>query len=115
LAYELDGAHDKQQPDALVFVTAPEQVAGVVRVAREHGLPVTARGAGTGLSGGAVASQRGIVVLTPRMNRILEVDVENRTALVEPGLVNVELSNSVSSTGLFYAPDPSSQKSCTLG
>ncbi|HLG71300.1 MAG TPA: FAD-linked oxidase C-terminal domain-containing protein [Chloroflexota bacterium] len=115
LAYELDGAHDKQQPDALVFVTEPEQVASIVRVARKYGLPVTARGAGTGLSGGAVASQRGIVVLTPRMSRILKVDLENRTALVEPGLVNVELSNSLSSQGVFYAPDPSSQKSCTLG
>jgi glycolate oxidase len=115
LAYELDGAHDKQKPDALVFVTSTQQVTDVVRVARAHALPVTARGAGTGLSGGAVASQRGIVVLTTRMNRLLEVDLENRTALVEPGLINVELSNQLASSGVFYAPDPSSQKSCTLG
>ncbi|MBV8083388.1 MAG: FAD-binding protein [Chloroflexi bacterium] len=115
LAYELDGAHDRQQPDALVFVISAEQVQAVVRLAQRHGLPVTARGAGTGLSGGAVASQRGIVVLTTRMTRILEVDLENRTALVEPGLVNIELSNSLAGTGFYYAPDPSSQKSCTLG
>lgn len=115
LAYELDGAHDKQQPDAVVFVTNTQQVADVVRVARQYGLPVTARGAGTGLSGGAVASQRGIVVITIKMRGILEVDLENRTALVEPGLVNVELSNSLANSGFFYAPDPSSQKSCTLG
>ncbi|MFI5266243.1 MAG: FAD-binding oxidoreductase [Chloroflexota bacterium] len=115
LAYELDGAHDKSRPDALVFVTSAKQVADVVRIARRHGLPVTARGAGTGLSGGAVASQKGIVAITTRMKSILEVDLENRTALVQPGLVNVELSNSLASSGFFYAPDPSSQKSCTLG
>jgi glycolate dehydrogenase FAD-linked subunit len=115
LAYELDGAHDKSRPDALVFVNGAGQIAEVVRVARRHGLPVTARGAGTGLSGGAVASQRGIVALTTRMKAILEVDLENRTALVQPGLVNVELSNSLAGSGFFYAPDPSSQKSCTLG
>ena len=90
LAYELDGAHDKAQPDALVFVRGAQQVAAVVRVARRHGLPVTARGAGTGLSGGAVASQGGIVAITTRMHTILEVDLENRTALVEPGLPSAE-------------------------
>jgi glycolate oxidase len=115
LAYELDGAHDKAWPDAVVFARSARQVAEVVRVARRYGLPVTARGAGTGLSGGAVASQRGIVLVTTHMKSILGVDLENRTALVEPGLVNVELSNSVSGGGLFYAPDPSSQKACTLG
>src|SRR5581483_8689578 len=115
VAYELDGAHDKQRPEAIVFVRSAEELAEAVRIARRHGLPVTARGAGTGLSGGAVASQRGIVAITTRMNRILEVDLENRTALVEPGLVNVELSNQLAGDGVFYAPDPSSQKSCTLG
>ncbi|HEY8693616.1 MAG TPA: FAD-linked oxidase C-terminal domain-containing protein [Chloroflexota bacterium] len=115
LAYELDGAHDKSRPDALVFVTSAAQVAELVRIARRHGLPVTARGAGTGLSGGAVASQKGIVAITTRMKSILEVDLENRAALVQPGLVNVELSNSLASSGFFYAPDPSSQKACTLG
>ncbi len=115
VAYELDGAHDKARPDALVFVTEARQVAEVVRIARRYGLPVTARGAGTGLSGGAVASQKGIIVITTRMRSILEVDLENRTALVEPGLVNIELSNALARDGFFYAPDPSSQKSCTLG
>jgi glycolate oxidase len=115
LAYELDGAHDRARPDALVFIRDARQLAEVVRVARRHGLPVTARGAGTGLSGGAVATQRGIVALTTRMRSILDVDLENRTAWVEPGLVNVELSNSLAASGFFYAPDPSSQKSCTLG
>ncbi|MGH2363377.1 MAG: FAD-binding oxidoreductase [Chloroflexota bacterium] len=115
LVYEGDGAADKGQPDVVVFVDAPEQVQGVVRIALAHGLPVTARGAGTGLSGGAVTSQGGILLITTHLHRVLEVDQENRTALVEPGLVNVELSNQVASLGLFYAPDPSSQKSCTLG
>ncbi len=115
LAYEGDGAADKGWPDAVVFVRTPAHISAVVKVARRYGLPVTARGAGTGLSGGAVASQRGILLITVRMNAILNVDEENRTALVEPGLVNVELSNSLVSRGLFYAPDPSSQKACTLG
>ncbi|HLY67232.1 MAG TPA: FAD-linked oxidase C-terminal domain-containing protein [Chloroflexota bacterium] len=115
LAYELDGAHDKAQPDTVVFVTSAQQVASVVRVARRHGLPVTARGAGTGLSGGAVASQRGIVLVTTLMKSILNVDLENRAALVEPGLVNLDLSASLAASGFFYAPDPSSQKACTIG
>jgi len=115
LVYEVDGAHDRGRPHALVFVREADQVTAVVKLARRWGLPVTARGAGTGLSGGAVASQRGIVILTTKMTSILDVDLENGTALVEPGLVNIELSNSLAGTGLYYAPDPSSQKACTLG
>jgi glycolate oxidase len=78
-------------------------------------VPITARGAGTGLSGGAIPCEGGVVIVTTRMNRILEVDAENRFALVEPGVVNLDISRAVAPYGLYYAPDPSSQKACTIG
>ena len=76
LAYELDGAHDRQQPDALVFITSAEHVQAVVRLARGYGLPVTARGAGTGLSGGALPHAEGVLSVLARLRRILEVSLE---------------------------------------
>ena len=82
--------------------------------ARAH-IPVVARGAGTGLSGGAISQPGGIVIAFSRMNRILEVDVENQRAVVQPGVVNLQLSEHVSHLGLYFAPDPSSQKACTIG
>ena len=76
---------------------------------------MVARGAGTGLSGGAISQEGGIVIAFSRMNRILEVDVENQRAVVQPGVVNLQLSEHVSHLGLYFAPDPSSQKACTIG
>jgi glycolate oxidase len=84
-------------------------------VAARHRIPVVARGAGTGLSGGAVTIRGGIALQVTRMRRILEIDPVTQTALVEPGVVNQELSLAAASRGLFYAPDPSSQKACTIG
>jgi glycolate oxidase len=115
LVYEYDATIERGLPDAVVLPTSAEQVSRVVKLARRYGLPVVARGAGTGLSGGAIPVEGGILLVMTRMNRILEVDVENRTALVEPGVVNLALSTAVQSHGLYYAPDPSSQKACTLG
>ncbi|MEX1254470.1 MAG: FAD-linked oxidase C-terminal domain-containing protein [Dehalococcoidia bacterium] len=115
LAYEYDGTIEKAQPQAVVFPTSAEQVSQVVRIALNAGLPVTPRGAGTGLSGGAVAALGGVVVALTRMTRIVEVDAANRLAVVEPGVVNLELSKAVDGLGLYYAPDPSSQRACTLG
>ncbi|MEX0785974.1 MAG: FAD-linked oxidase C-terminal domain-containing protein [Dehalococcoidia bacterium] len=115
LAFEYDGTIERAQPQAVVFPTSAEQVAEVVRIALDAGLPVVPRGAGTGLSGGAVAALGGVVVALTRMKRILEVDTENRLAVVEPGVVNLELSKAVEPLGLYYAPDPSSQRACTLG
>ena len=102
-------------PEAVVLPDSAEEVAAAVRIARAHGVPVIPRGAGTGLCGGAVACEGGVVIVTTRMNRILEVDVENRLALVEPGVVNLDLSKAVAPHGLYYAPDPSSQRACTIG
>ena len=115
LLYAYDGSVDQAMPDAVVFPDTTEQVQAVVRIARQHGVPVVPRGAGTGLSGGAIARCGGIVVSTSRMNRILEVDIRNRRAVVEPGVVNEDLSTHTKNFGFYYAPDPSSQKACTIG
>jgi glycolate oxidase len=115
LAFEYDGTIEKALPQAVVFPTSAEQVAAVVRIALAAGLPVVPRGAGTGLSGGAVAALGGVVVALTRMKRIIEIDAANRLAVVEPGVVNLELSQATAPHGLYYAPDPSSQRACTLG
>lgn len=119
LVYEYDGsvegAVDLARPVAVVLPRTTEQVAAVVRVAKANRLPVIPRGAGTGLSGGAVAQTGGVIVALTRMNRILEVDYLNETALVEPGVINLELSDFTGTSGYFFAPDPSSQRACTIG
>jgi glycolate oxidase len=115
IAYEYDGTIERGKPQVVVFPESTEQVAAAVRIAHAHGLPVIPRGAGTGLSGGAVAAVGGVIVALTRMKRILEVDVMNRIAVVEPGVVNLDLSRAVASDGLYYAPDPSSQRACTIG
>jgi glycolate oxidase len=115
LAFEYDGTIEKAQPQAVVLPGSAEQVSQVVRIAIEAGLPVVPRGAGTGLSGGAVAALGGVVIALTRMKRVLEVDAANCFAVVEPGVVNLELSKAVAPHGLYYAPDPSSQRACTLG
>jgi len=119
LVYEydgsVDGAVDIAAPAAVVLPRNTEQVAAVVKLARRAGLPVVARGAGTGLSGGAVAQAGGIIISLTRMTRVLDVNPIDRTALVEPGVINLELSEHVHGQGFFFAPDPSSQKACTIG
>jgi glycolate oxidase len=115
LVFEYDGTIDRGHPSVVAYPRTAEQVAAIVRLARTHGLPLVPRGAGTGLSGGALATEGGILMPMTRMNRILELDLDNRIAVVEPGLVNLELSKAVAPHDLFYAPDPSSQKACTLG
>ncbi len=115
IAFEYDGTIERAQPQAVVFPTTAKQVAEVVRVAVEAGLPVVPRGAGTGLSGGALAAQGGVVVALTRMNRILEIEPDDRLAVVEPGVVNLDLSRAAGPYNLYYAPDPSSQRACTVG
>src|ERR671915_1770293 len=119
LVYEydgsVDGAVETAAPSAVALPTTAQQVADIVLLARQAGLPVVARGAGTGLSGGAVPQQGGIIISLTRMNRILEIDREDRTALVEPGVINLELSEETLGHGFYFAPDPSSQKACTVG
>ncbi len=113
--YEYDGSIDRSRPHAVVFPATAEQVAEIVRLCAREGIPCTARGAGTGLSGGAIPLAGGVLLIFSRMNRILEVDVENLRAVVEPGVVNLHLSQAIAATGLQYIPDPSSQKACTIG
>jgi glycolate oxidase len=113
--FERDASIEGALPDAVVLPATTEQVAGVIRVAAKNRIPVVMRGAGTGLSGGAVTIRGGIALQVTRMRRILEIDPVAQTAMVEPGVVNQELSLVASTHGLFYAPDPSSQKACTIG
>jgi len=115
LVYEFDGTIEKRLPHAVVFPGDTAEAAAIIRVCNELGVPLTPRGAGTGLSGGSVAAKRGVVIATARMRRIIEIDPVNRLAVVEPGLPNIQLSEAAAEYGLFYAPDPSSQKACTIG
>jgi glycolate oxidase len=115
MLYEYDGGMQRALPSAVVFPQTTEHVARIVRLAAKEGVPIVPRGAGTGLSGGAIARKGGIILAFARMNRILEVDVANQRAVVQPGLVNLELSQAVARHGLYFAPDPSSQKACTIG
>ena len=116
LVYECDGLPlFKNRPDLVVFPRTTEQVAQVVRLANEYRIPFLPRGAGTGLSGGALAVEGGIVIELQRMNRILSIDIENRIAVVQPGVVNLHISQAAAPYGLYYAPDPSSQMSCSIG
>jgi len=115
-AYECDGLTlHTARPSAVVFPRAREQVQAIVRCCRSHGVPFVARGAGTGLSGGAIAQGGGVVVECSRMNRVLAIEPVDRFAVVEPGVVNQDLSRAAAPFGLFYAPDPSSQLVCTIG
>ncbi|MGE0407467.1 MAG: FAD-binding oxidoreductase [Candidatus Korobacteraceae bacterium] len=115
MLYEYDGGLSTGSPKVVVLPRSTEQVAQIVRLAGREGIPIVPRGAGTGLSGGAIARNGGIVIGFARMNRILEFDVPNLRAVVQPGVVNFELSQEAGRYGLYFAPDPSSQKACTLG
>jgi glycolate oxidase len=116
LVYESDGLTlFRALADFVVFPTSADQVSAIVQLANREGLPFVARGAGTGLSGGCLPAEGGIVVSLMRMNRVLEVDYDNQLAVVEPGLVNLHLSWKVGPRGFYYAPDPSSQQACTIG
>ncbi|MBW2240511.1 MAG: FAD-binding protein [Deltaproteobacteria bacterium] len=114
--YEADGlTHHSARPRAVILPATTEEVARVVKACRKHEVPFVPRGAGTGLSGGALALADGVIIECARMNRILRVDPGDRFAVVQPGVVNADLSKAVLQHGLFYAPDPSSQQACTLG
>jgi glycolate oxidase len=114
--YECDGLTNfRVLPQAVLLPETVEQVQGVVRVCHRERIPFVARGSGTGLSGGALPVQNGIVISLARMNRILEVDLPNARVVVEPGVINLDVTGRVSSHGFFYAPDPSSQSVCSIG
>lgn len=113
--YEYDGSVEKARPDLVIFPSTKEDVVKIVRLSAKHDVPIVGRGAGTGLSGGALARGGGIMIVFARMNKILEIDYENLRAVVQPGVVNLDLTRAVEHAGLYFAPDPSSQKACTIG
>ncbi|MBA2474348.1 MAG: FAD-binding protein [Actinobacteria bacterium] len=114
--YECDGLTGHRALPALVVLPrSTEQVQAVVRACHRHRIPFVARGAGTGLSGGALPVAGGIVISLARMNRILEVDLESERVTVQPGVINLDVTRAVLPAGLYYAPDPSSQQVCTIG
>ncbi|MFN2407704.1 MAG: FAD-binding oxidoreductase [Pyrinomonadaceae bacterium] len=116
LVYECDGLpHHKHRPRAVVFPSSTEETSAIMRELARAKVSFTPRGAGTGLSGGALALDSGVVIEFARMRKILRIDVENRLAVVQPGVVNLHVSRAVLPYDLYYVPDPSSQPSCTIG
>ena len=115
LVFEYDGSIDRGMPSAVVFPANTSDVSRVMALAYEAGIPVVGRGSGTGLSGGAISPPGGVQIAFTRMQEVLEVDTQNRHAVVEPGVVNLDLDTHVRKFGFRYAPDPSSQRACSLG
>src|SRR5438105_10305393 len=113
--YEYDGGVDKARPELVAFPQSTEDVVAIATLAKDRKVPIVGRGAGTGLSGGAIPRAGGIVISFARMNQILEIDLANERAVVQPGVVNIEITQAVEADGYFYAPDPSSQRACTIG
>jgi glycolate oxidase len=113
--YAYDAYVEERLPAAAVVPRDVREAAVAVRIAREFGEPIVPRGAGSGLCGGAIPARGGVVLSLVRMNRILELDIRNRRARVQPGLINADLSRAITQHGVFYAPDPSSQKISTIG
>jgi glycolate oxidase subunit GlcD len=115
ITYELDAGLDRGAPEGLVFPQSAADVEQIVRWAAQQHIPLVARGAGTGLSGGAVAERGGIVIEFSRMNAVLDFDESGRSALLEPGVVNLAFDERVRSQGLYFPPDPASQRASTIG
>src|SRR6478672_10262332 len=114
--YECDGLTGwRAQPACVVLPGSADEVRAVLRLCARERVPFVARGAGTGLSGGALPVAEGIVVSVARMNRILEIDLASERVVVEPGVANLDVTKAVAPDGFFYAPDPSSQQVCTIG
>ena len=114
--YECDGlAHYKVTPALVVLPRTTDQVAAIVRACAQAGVPFVARGSGTGLSGGALPHADGVLIVTSRMRAILEVDRDDQRAVVEPGVINLDVTRAAAPAGYYYAPDPSSQQVCSIG
>ena len=114
--YDCDGLTGwRAQPAIVVLPASTEEVQATVRLCHRRSIPFVARGAGTGLSGGALPVADGVVISLARLNRILEVDLESQRIVVEPGVANLDVTRAVETDGWFYAPDPSSQQVCTIG
>src|SRR3972149_1172923 len=115
VCYSYDATNQKYLPDAVVFPKSSSEISNILRLANKEGFPVVPRGAGSGFSGGSLPVEGGVVVSLERMNKILKIDADNLIAIVEPGVVTGELQWAVEDLGLFYPPDPSSLKFCTIG
>jgi glycolate oxidase len=114
--YECDGLTAfRSMPSAVALPRSTEETQAVIKVCAKHGIPFVARGAGTGLSGGATPAEGGVVISFARMTKILAVDIPNQRVTVQPGVINSHVTQRVSGMGYFYAPDPSSQSVCTIG
>jgi glycolate oxidase len=116
LVYESDmHTFYKGAPDVVALPTRTDQVVAIVRLCRAERVPIVPRGSGTGLIGGAMAPYGGVMIGLNRMDQILEIDLANRCATVQPGLINLSLTRSVANRGYFFAPDPSSQMVSSIG
>jgi glycolate dehydrogenase FAD-linked subunit len=115
IVYEQDGSIFQVMPEIVVLPADVEQVSAVIKAAKRANVPIVPRGSGTGLAGGAVPAEGGIVLSLARLNRILKIDLLNRIAIVEPGVINADVTKAVAKDGYFYAPDPSSQAACSVG
>src|ERR671923_1870723 len=115
IVYEQDGSIFQIMPELVVLPADVGQVSAVVKAARRANIPIVPRGSGTGLAGGAVPAEGGIVLSLARLNRILRADLRNRIAIVEPGVINADVTKAIAKDGFFYAPDPSSQAACSIG
>lgn len=115
VAYSYDGTFQQRRPDLAVSPACTDEVAAVVKVAAREGLPIVARGASSGLAGGTIAEQGGIILNLARMDRIVEIDTANVCAVVEAGAITLQLQDAVEKLGLFYPPDPASSRQSTLG
>jgi glycolate oxidase len=115
VVYEQDGSIFQVMPEIVVLPANVEEVARVLKLAKLANVPIVPRGSGTGLAGGAVPAEGGIILSLARLNRILKIDLQNRIAIVEPGVINIDVTKAVAKDGFFYAPDPSSQAACSVG
>lgn len=113
--YSYDGTGQVFLPEAVAFPQSAQEISEVLKAANEHGFPVVPRGAGSGMTGGSLPVRGGLVLVTSRMNRILEIDRENMIAVVEPGVITGDLQAELKKSGLMYPPDPASLKFCTIG
>ena len=115
IVYEQDGSIFQVMPEIVVLPGNVEEISAVVKAARRANVPIVPRGSGTGLAGGAVPAEGGIVLSLARLDHILKIDLQNGLAIVEPGVINLDMTKAVSKDGFFYAPDPSSQAACSIG
>ena len=116
IAYSYDATRTRFEPDAVVFPRDEEDVSRILVYCNHHGIVITPRGAGSGFTGGALPTNGGITLaMEKHMNKILEIDMENMVAVVQPGVINMDLQRAVEEVGLFYPPDPASEEYSTLG